>query len=38
MIDLSNIINKELAKKEVYELILGEKPLTSGNKVAQKKD
>ena len=37
MIDLSNIINKELAKKEVYELILGEKPLTSGNKVAQEK-
>lgn len=34
---LTNILNKEINKKEVYELILGEKPLTSGNKVAQEK-
>ena len=37
MIDLKCILNKEITKKEVYELILGEKPLTSGNKVAQEK-
>lgn len=37
MIDFNNIKNKELTKKEVYELILEEKPLTSGNKVAQEK-
>lgn len=37
MKDLKDILNKELTKKEVYELILGEKPLTSGNKVSQEK-
>lgn len=37
MIDLKTVLNKELNKKEVYETILGEKPLTSGNKVAQEK-
>lgn len=37
MIHLKHIINKELSKKQVYELLLGEKPLTSGNKVAQEK-
>lgn len=32
-----SIIGKELSKSEVYEMILGENPLTSGNKVAQEK-
>lgn len=37
MKDLKDILNKELSKKEVYETILREKPLTSGNKIAQEK-
>lgn len=37
MKNIKDILNKELSKKEVYEVILGEKPLTSGNKVAQEK-
>ena len=37
MIDLNNILNKELTKNEVYQLILGEKPLRSGNKLSQEK-
>ncbi|MEG2246467.1 MAG: hypothetical protein RSC84_03365 [Peptostreptococcaceae bacterium] len=37
MKNIKDILNKELSKKEVYELILGEKPLTSGNKVSQEK-
>lgn len=37
MMDLNSILNEKLTKKEVYKLILGEEPLTSGNKVAQEK-
>lgn len=37
MIDLNNILNEELSKKQVYKLILGEEPLTSGNKLSQEK-
>ena len=37
MKDLKDILNEEISKTEVYKLLLGEKPLTSGNKVAQEK-
>ena len=37
MIVLNNILNEELTKKQVYKLILGEEPLTSGNKLSQEK-
>ena len=37
MMDLNNILNEELTKKQVYKLILGEEPLTSGNKLSQEK-
>lgn len=37
MIVLNNILNEELTKNQVYKLILGEEPLTSGNKLSQEK-
>ena len=37
MMDLNNILNEELTEKQVYKLILGEEPLTSGNKLSQEK-